>query len=172
MEPSRKLRITAALLVIAVIGLAQWFFGNLYEAVVTAPNWRVGFEYDALTGRSQHEAGSPIRYYVPITQLAVLALWAASFIGWSAVPPLRRWLGAASVSALAALLLTGYIVTQLNLRLFFGQKTPTVSEAGPLMQQWQWLNYSRLALVSLALTAAALALRLVYRETALRSSRQ
>jgi hypothetical protein len=163
MSTHRKRQLALTLLSIALIGIAQWFFGNLYEAVVTAPNWRVAFTYELLTGQSQFDAGSPVRYYVPVTQLAIVLLWVASALTWRAVPISRRWLGIASIAGALALVLTIYIVTQLNLRLFFGGTALDVAQATPLMQQWQALNYLRVLLVGTTLLATAAALRLIYR---------
>ena len=164
----RIIRLAATLLMLAVAGLGQWFFGNLYEAVVMVPNWRVGFVYEAMTSRPQYEAGSPMRYYVPTTQVAIVLLWAASLLAWRAVPEARRWLGLGSLLALAATVLTIYIVTQLNLRLFFGDRPLALSEAAPLMRQWALLNDARLVLVGSALASAANALRIVHRGSILR----
>ena len=88
MASERRLRLVNALLVLALLGAAQWFFGNLYDAVVTAPNWRVGFEYEAITGRSQHGDGA-IQYYVPTTGIAIVLLWVAALLGRRTIPDVR-----------------------------------------------------------------------------------
>jgi hypothetical protein len=80
MATDRKIRLASIQLAIAVLGLARSFFGNLDEAVVLAPNWRVGFEHEAMTGRSQFEAGSPMRLYMPSTRIATVLLRAASLL--------------------------------------------------------------------------------------------
>jgi hypothetical protein len=163
----RRLRLVTALLTLALLGIAQWFFGNLYEAVVTAPNWRVGFEYEAMTGRSQN-ADRAIWYYVPFTWVAVLLLWAAAILGWRPVPRSRAWLATASASSLAAVVLSVYIITRLNLRLFLGGPVREIDSVRPLMERWQLLNGVRVLIVGLALAATAGALRLVYRASVLR----
>lgn len=161
--------LVAVLTALALLGLAQWFFGNLYEALVTAPNWRVGFEYEALTGRSQQDAGRVVRYYVPTTWVAAVLLWVATVLGWRSQSGARRWLAAASVATLAALLLTAYIITQLNLKLFFGPPAHEAESVRPLMERWQALNWVRVALVGIALAATSEALRRVHREAVARS---
>ena len=158
----------AVLVALALLGLAQWFFGNLYEAVVTAPNWRIGFEYEALTGQSQN-ADRPLRYYVPTTWVAAVLLWVATVLGWRSQPGARRWLTGAAVATAASLLLTAYIVTQLNLKLFFGTPVHDAESVRPLMEQWQALNWVRVSLLGIALIATAESLRRVHGELVLRS---
>jgi hypothetical protein len=155
-------KMSLMLLVLAMAGLAQWFFGNLYEAAVTAPNWRIPFEYEALTGISQ-DYERTIFYYVPLTQLALVCLWIATFRNWRRSGPARIWLGIGSFSGLCALLLTAYIVTQLNLQLFFDSGRPDMARVEGLMEIWQRLNYLRVVLVGITLVATANSLRLLYR---------
>jgi hypothetical protein len=162
MQTKERSNTTLILLVLALAGLAQWFFGNLYEAVVTVPNWRIPFEYEVLTGQSQN-AERTIWYYVPLTHLALLCLWVAVFRSWRTAGVARRWLGLAAICGLGALLLTVYIVTQLNLQLFFGNGQPDLVRIEVLIGQWQRLNYGRLALVGTTLLSAANSLRLLYR---------
>jgi hypothetical protein len=156
------LRLVSALLALALLGVAQWFFGNLYEAVVTAPNWRVGFEYEAITGRSRH-GDRPIRYYVPATWVAVVLLWAATLLGWRAIPAAKGWLAAASASSLAAVALSVYIITRLNLRLFLNGPVREIDAVRPLMERWQVLNWVRVVIVGAVLGATAAALHLAHR---------
>ncbi len=167
-EARSRTGLAAVLIAVALLGVAQWFFGNLYEAVVTAPNWRVGFEYEALTGRSQG-AGRPFHYYVPTTWVAAVLLWVATALSWRSHPRARRWLAAASLATLAALLLTAYIVTQLNLRLFFGPPVHDAESVRPLMERWQALNGARAAILGIALAATSEALRRVHRDAVARS---
>jgi hypothetical protein len=167
-ERRPKTGLVAALAALAMLGLAQWFFGNLYEAVVTAPNWRVGFEYEALTGRSQN-AGRAVRYYVPTTWIAAVLLWVATAMGWRSQPGARRWLAAASTASLTAVLLSVYIVIQLNMTLFLGPPVHDVDSVRPLMEEWQALNWGRVALVAIALATTAESLRRVDRSAVLES---
>jgi Domain of unknown function (DUF1772) len=167
MPSERRLGLLNALLVLALLGVAQWFFGNLYEAVVTAPNWRVGFEYEAITGRSQN-ADRPIRYYVPTTWIAIVLLWAAAILGWRAIPDAKAWLAAASASSVAAVALSVYIITQLNLRLFVNGPVREIDSVRPLMERWQTLNWVRVFIVGAVLVATAAALSLAHRASVLR----
>jgi hypothetical protein len=88
------------------------------------------------------------------------------------MPGARRWLGAGSLLGLAAIGLTVYIVTQLNLKLFFGDRTLSDDEVAPMMRRGAWRNHARLARVGSALASAANALRIVYRESILRAGRE
>jgi hypothetical protein len=167
MASERRSRLISVLLALALLGVAQWFFGNLYEAVVTAPNWRVGFEYEAITGRSQN-ADRPIRYYVPTTWVAVVLLWAATILGWRAMPDAKRWLAVGSASSVAAVALSVYIITQLNLRLFYIGPVREIESVRPLMERWQILNWVRVSIVGTVLGATAAALHFAHRAWVLR----
>jgi hypothetical protein len=59
----------------AVIGMAYWFFGNLYEAVVFSPNWVE--DSPAQFARLHGFFGNtgPTLYFVPLTQLATILVW-------------------------------------------------------------------------------------------------
>jgi hypothetical protein len=59
----------------AVLGLAYWFFGNLYEAVVFSPNWVVdsAAQIDRLNAFFVNTG--PTLYFVPLTVLATILVW-------------------------------------------------------------------------------------------------
>lgn len=153
----------------SLYGLAMWFFGNLYEGIVLSPNLlsdtvrklQIWNQYFTLT--------NPIFYFVPLTHLAVVAIWVIvlrkkypSEVG----KPLRI----AAVSLVIAETVTLFIITQLNLQLFFGSFDPAVTELKVL--QWNILNMVRVALVGTATLSVFQAhnkyLMLIPRETIVR----
>lgn len=160
------------LLAFAVLGHVHWFFGNLYEAVVTVP-WFAASPERLLPISEEGEIfapGSPVPYYVPMVPLAVLATLAALGVGWRFERVLRgRLLGAAVLSA-GAVLLSVYIVTQLNLSLFFDPST-SADRLDALIRRWMLLNYGRLGLVGATLVLLLLALVSATRNARTRSMR-
>jgi hypothetical protein len=140
----------------SVLGHAHWFFGNLYEGLVLAPGWAsvAGGPLEVAGGVLAE--GSPVRYYIPITPLTVLVTAAAALAGWRARSPAGRMLLAGLTLTVAGAAVTGYMVGQINLDLFFDAATaPDRREA--LADRWVLWNYVRLATVGGALACLAAA---------------
>jgi hypothetical protein len=131
----------------AQLGLAAWFFGNLYESVVNLPA--------VLAERGQTrlwDPGSPVRYYSPAVPPTLAALTMA-------VRQLRRGdtapaMATAAAGPAAAIGLTGYLVPMVNHRLM-GDEPLSSPERHRLVATWHQLNAARLA----SLASGALALR-------------
>jgi hypothetical protein len=142
---------------LAVLGHAHWFFGNLYEAIVLAPGWT------SMAGKPLHlgggilTAGSPVRYYIPVTPLTVLVTVSAGIAGWRTPQgphlPLALGIGLSLISAAV----TGYIVARVNMRLFFAADT-TAEQKVVLARRWTRLNYTRLTTLGAAGTLLVWAL--------------
>ena len=100
------------LLSIAQLGYAHWFFGNLYEAVVRAPD-RVAKGYEP--GRDDRRlasvlsSGSPVRYYLPGVPVVIGATLSAVLAGWGWRND-RPWLVSLAVSALSGVVATAWLV--------------------------------------------------------------
>ena len=101
------------------IGLAHWFFGNLYETVVFTPNTLA----DPATALTHWNAftrvSTPVWYYIPMSPLTFLASVAACVLGRHRGVVLRQWLLRTLVLTTLATALTVYIVTQINVNVFF-----------------------------------------------------
>ena len=71
--------------VVARLGLAWWFFGNLYESIVDVPQLLV----DAQSGRARRilAPGSPVRYYAPTLPLTLAATAATLLCAWPCESP-------------------------------------------------------------------------------------
>ncbi len=79
----RRARRTAALLDLAQLGQAQWFFGDLYEAVVKIPEL-LSNSAQQTHARSVLGPGSPVRYYLPAVPVALGAPSARLSTDWTA----------------------------------------------------------------------------------------
>jgi len=98
----------------ARLGLASWFFGNLYEAVVDMPQLLA----DARQQRAPRllGPGSPLRYYAPTAPLTLAATTATLVDRWRTDGD-KRMIAAAAVSTALATALSAYLVRTVNLRL-------------------------------------------------------
>jgi hypothetical protein len=133
----------------ALAGLAQWFFGNLYEEVVLAPNGLVNSYAQLKCWHGYFVVTNPIYYYVPFTQLAVGIVWYLWFT--QKHPAIKKLLRRASVYGLLSLALTAVIITQLNLKLFFGNLDLVKDQLYQLSLIWLVANGVRLLLVGATL---------------------
>lgn len=141
--PSRT-RLAGLLVNVARIGQAQAFFGNVYEAVVKVPHT---FARDrSLAGRARLRSGNPTLYFVPAGPVTVAASVGALAVGGHD----RRWLGASTAATASAGLLTAYVVTRVNKRLFLDEDAPSAEERDALLRRWYRLNAVRIALVGTA----------------------
>jgi hypothetical protein len=147
------------LLILANTGLAHWFFGNLYEAIVLAPNMLVS-PYEQLNcWQGFFTVTNQIYYYVPFTQLAVMVIWFLYVKEKDRL--LKTVLLKASLYGLLSILLTVVIVTQLNLKIFFGDLDQVAGDLYTYTLYWVVLNIFRVILVGTTLVYACKSLLLV-----------
>jgi hypothetical protein len=147
-----------------VFGIAMWFFGNLYEAVVIGPNI-AGDTKEQLRAFQQFTVvTNPVYYYIPLTQIAAVTLivW---FVRTPWRAPEKRSLFIASLAEIAAVALSIYIIVKLNMTLFFGSLGETPDELHRLALQWNLLNLIRVGVTALALVFALGALTKVRART-------
>ncbi len=129
--------------------LAQWFFGNLYEEIVLAPN-QLTNAYEALKNwQGYFTITNQIYYYVPFTQAAVFAVFFLYLK--SSNEEEKRLLKKASIFGLLSIFMTVLIVTRLNLKLFFGDIEKYKEEIFSLSVLWLIGNAIRLYLVGSSL---------------------
>jgi hypothetical protein len=106
------------LLLFSMFFMAYWFFGNLYEEIVLAPNNLVN-PFEALSHwQSYFTVSNQIYYYVPFTQLAVIVVCVLYFKTKDKTQ--KQFLKKASIFSLLAVGISVAIITQLNTKLFFG----------------------------------------------------
>ncbi|MEZ0608681.1 hypothetical protein ACAW74_09205 [Fibrella sp. WM1] len=135
----------------SLFGLLLWFFGNLYEEVILMPNWLVA-PLDVLQAYNRYySVVIQYHYYVPVTQLAVLALI------WLCLSqnPARQlapiMLKRAAIWGGLGTLLTIVIVTQINVKLFLGSVAVPEVDAHRLGFLWMLGNAIRLFCVGKAI---------------------
>ncbi|MGJ6966753.1 hypothetical protein ACSDR0_33050 [Streptosporangium sp. G11] len=142
MNPTLQRRLTLT----AVIGLAYWLFGNLYEAVVFSPNW-VGdspAQFARLDGF--FAVTGPTLYFVPLTMLALVLVWA---LWWrnendALAADYRR----AGITALVLAALTAYIVAAVIPRMFGADAFAHPENLNAAAWQWNILNVLRMILTA------------------------
>ncbi len=145
-------RLFNILLLFALFGIGMWFFGNLYEGIVIAPNML----NDTAT-RMEHwqkffVVTNPVFFYVPVPQLATVVLLILFFKSDKQKPVLRHYLKLASIFQVASLILSVYIITQINFKLFFGDLNKYSGQLSSLALLWNALNVIRVLLVAAVLT--------------------
>lgn len=143
-------RLLPGLVACSVLGHAHWFFGNLYEGLVLAPGWTsvAGGPLEVAGGVLAE--GSPVRYYIPITPITVLVTAAAALVGWRTRSAARRPLLIGLMLTAVSAAVTAYLISQINLDLFFDATTSRDSRES-LADRWTLWNYVRLATVGSAL---------------------
>lgn len=135
----------------ALFGLALWFFGNLYEEVILMPNW-LAAPIDVLMAYNRYySVVIQYHYYVPLTQLAVVALLVLCFGNNPARQLAPTDLRRAAVWGTLALALTAWIVLSLNLDLFIGELKLSEAQAHQKGLIWMIGNGVRLLCVGLSL---------------------
>ena len=141
---------TDRLLLFSIFFLALWFFGNLYEEILIAPN-HVLNSYEKLQHWQHYFTEiNQIAYYVPFTQLAVLGICVLYFKSGDSTE--KKYLRRAAIFGLAGIALTAVIVTQLNLKLYIGGQLDTYkNQLQQLSVLWLAGNALRLYLVGNAL---------------------
>ncbi|HEY5981249.1 MAG TPA: hypothetical protein VIT41_16615 [Microlunatus sp.] len=137
---------TRSLLLAALIGLAWWFFGNLYEAVVISPNWVIDSPAQLTRMHDLFTVTSPTTYFVPAMPMTVTVLWVALYLGRRSLPStLVRSTVAVSIALVA---LTIAIVTILVDGLFGADYLEHADVLVAYARCWNVANLIRMALTA------------------------
>jgi len=141
--------------------LAQWFFGNLYEAVALMPSLMSIIELKSGIGEPlfKKKSASPVAYYVLAGPLTLAFVFALTTVGLLQQKPDTVYLLALCILLLVAAGLTFYIVRNINLDLFFKTQTDLI-RARKLLDKWIFLNYVRLSIAGTSLIISILWLRI------------
>jgi len=148
MTPSWQKRLT----LVAVLGLAYWLFGNLYEAIVFSPNWVTDTPAQMTRLNEFFVNTSPTLYFVPLTILAVLLAWILMAVNRD--PTLRADYRRAGLVALLLMALNTLIVATVVTKLFGTELGADPHQLTSYAWRWNVLNVLRMALT--ATTAAFL----------------
>lgn len=142
MNPPLQRRLTLA----AVIGLASWLFGNLYEAIVFSPNWVSDSPAQFARLDGFFTVTGPTLYFMPFTMLALVLVWA---LWWrnkndALAADYRR----AGITALILAALTAYIVSTVIPRMFGVDALAHSESLNAAAWQWNILNVLRVILTA------------------------
>jgi hypothetical protein len=137
------------LLLFSLFGLALWFFGNLYEGIVIAPNLLADPIKKLAYWQGFFTLTNPLYFYIPIAPLASLATFVSYFCTPQEKAAVKRHLRSASLFVFLGLILGVFIVIRINLRLFFGDISQLSGNTiYRLSLLWNILNILRLMLLS------------------------
>jgi hypothetical protein len=117
METKNKL--FANFLLFSLFGIALGFFGMLYEAVVIIPKMLDATSEKMLFWHSYYSIINPMVYYIPIVPVATILLVLLYFSA-ATQSDFKKWIGRGLIFQLITLGLTVYIISQINLKLYFG----------------------------------------------------
>lgn len=137
------------LLLISLFFLAHWFFGNLYEEIVLAPNQIVNTHERLQCWQNYFTVTNQIYYYVPFTQISVIIVCC---LFWTCKDQtVKSLLKKASIFGLLSIVVTVIIITQLNVKLFFGNLEQYRDQLFAMSIIWMIANALRIYLVGSAL---------------------
>jgi hypothetical protein len=129
--------------VAALLAMAHWFFGNLYEAVVFSPNWVVDSSAQMRRLEEFFVRTGPTAYFVPLTVLAPIPVWI--LLATNKVAAARADYRRASLFALLAAVLNALIVATVVTGLFDPDNLGDPAKLQHLAWRWNILNVCRMA---------------------------
>lgn len=141
-------KISGSLLAFSLFGIALWFFGNLYEGVVIAPNMLYDSVSKIRDWQDFFEITNPVYFYIPVSPLAVFVIVFLYFKTSRDNAALKRHLKYAIIFGLPAFGLGIVIITQINFKLFFGDIQKYTAVTHRLSVLWNCLNIARVLLLA------------------------
>lgn len=135
------------ILLFSLFGITMWFFGNLYEAIVIVPNMLTNSILKAKLWQDFFETTNPAYFYIPFSPIAVLTTLFLYIKTPKKNTTLKRKLKLSTIFGLIALGLGIVIITQINLKLFFGEVEKISASAHYLAVLWNILNVIRVLLL-------------------------
>lgn len=143
-KTSMNLSTQKNLTLFSIFGIAYWFFGNLYEAIVFGPNWAIENPDYLINLNRFFVNSSPTVYFIPMTLLAALSIWILMFTNKMNI--VKREYRVASILVLVITIMTSLIVG-LVLSKMFGQGFYENPHNGSFYGKlWNVLNFFRLLL--------------------------
>lgn len=143
-------RYNEVLLGLTLLFHLQWFFGNVYEEILT-PNQFVASIEQINSYNKFFSITEPYYYYVPLTQMGTIILVYLAFSHHVSQPDQKKLIRSAAITSILATALTIYIVTQYNLKMFFGDVNRFGEGIHRLYAEWAALNGLRIALVGITI---------------------
>jgi hypothetical protein len=142
MTPNRQKRLT----LVAVLGLAYWFFGNLYEAIVFSPNWVTDTPAQMTRLNEFFVNTSPTLYFIPLATIATVLAWVLLAVNRD--PTLRTDYRRAGLVALLLMGLNTLIVATIVNQLFSTESHTDPHQLTSYAWAWNILNVLRMALTA------------------------
>jgi Domain of unknown function (DUF1772) len=148
------------LLCLAIILLGSLLGGSVYDAIVMAPNYRVGIPQSLEHVRQFMAVANPGSFFRVISPLTQLSILISLILGWKRPAGRRWWLLPALLLIIAGDVVTFTFHYPRNAILFHDP----VHTSPPILQQaaneWAYGNYLRIVLVGAAVACALRALLL------------
>ncbi|WP_259065602.1 hypothetical protein HDF24_02285 [Mucilaginibacter sp. X4EP1] len=139
------------LLLYSLFGVSLGFFGVLYEGVVIGPKMLDHSANRLLFWKDFYAIISPIVYYIPVVPSATLLLLVLYFNTSREKIELKKELKLASILQVSSLLMTLYIVTQINLKSAFSSPDQHATEI-----PFKVILFNILSVIRIVLTAMGL----------------
>lgn len=147
-----KSRLFNNLLLFSLFGIALYFFGILYEGVVYGPKLLDTSMERMLFWRNFTSVISPIIYYVPWVYLATIVLIILYFKTPKEKAELKKRLKWAGIFQIISLVLTIYILLQINFKISFGNLVKYADVIPGKVILFNILSVLRLAFSAISLT--------------------
>lgn len=113
-----KNKLFNTLLLFSLFGVALGFFGMLYEGIVVIPNMLDTSPQKMQFWHSFYLVINPIVFYIPLVPVATMLLLILYFNTLKQKSEIKKHLGRAGVAQIVAMVLTFFIVTKINLKLY------------------------------------------------------
>jgi uncharacterized BrkB/YihY/UPF0761 family membrane protein len=141
------------LLLFSLFGIALGFFGILYEGSVYGPKMLGDSKIRMLFWKEFYTVISPLVYYIPLVPLATVILIILYFNTPKENVELKSRLKIGGLFQIGSLILTLYIIKQLNLKLYFSNIGKYSSDIPAKAILFNILSVCRIALTIVALIA-------------------
>ena len=148
------------LLCLAIILLGALLGGSLYDAIVMAPNYRVGIPESLEHVRQFMAVANPGNFFRVISPLTQLTILVSLILGWRRPTGRRWWLIPALLLIVAGDVLTFTFHYPRNAILFHDPVHTSPQILQHAANEWAYGNYFRVVLVGAALACALRALLL------------
>lgn len=139
-------------ILLVVIVLCHWLFGQIYEAVVLSPNWSVDTLKQVARLNEFYAITAPRNYFEPIVPLGVLILWILFFTNKNHI--IKKKLRFSSLFSFLAMGLNMFMVFNYLLRIFSAEHANDGVLLSNLCYQWNWFNILRIVLIAITLIYA------------------
>jgi hypothetical protein len=149
-----KARLFNNLLLFSLFGITLGFFGVLYEGVVYGPKFLDTSIERMLFWKSFTSVISPIPFYIPWDPLAAVIALTLFFITSKQQVLIKKQLKWASIFQIASLVLTFYILFQINFKQSFGNLEKYAAEIPFKVILFNILSICRISFAAIAMSFA------------------